>query len=844
MQEEISFGTWLRKQRRALDLSQKALADQVGCAEVTLRRIEAGRLKPSKELANLLLEKLGIPETERTQWVAFARGLTGIPLSSIPSSSKPKTNLPTPLTTFIGRQKEQSDVIGLINKHRLVTLTGPGGVGKTRLSIKVGEQVLGNYADGVWLVELASLNNPALIAQTFAALFGLTAQSTIPFTDLLINFLRAKSVLLIVDNCEHLLDACAHLIDTFLKSCPHLKILATSREPLGITGEAIYLVPSLELPDVQQLINTFRDFESVRLFEERAQLTQFDFSLTLENAASVAQICQRLDGIPLAIELAAAKVAVLSTEQIANQLHEGFNLLAEGSRTALPRHQTLRASINWSWNLLTEWEQRLMRQLSVFAGGWTLEAAQSVCNVDVLMLLNSLVTKSLIMMDQRAETSARYSFHETIRQYAREKLIESREEEHIRGQHLKYSLQFSEQAEAALKGPMQMDWYARLHAERDNIRVALDWADKTNVEAGMYICGNLGPYWDKFDFSEGLRWLTKFSQKPESLAYPHARAAVLCQLAWSLQWMEQFDQAHVVAEECLDLYRTCGDKHGEVDALTVLGNISSWKTRSDLKLLQQALAQAQLLRDRWRQAQILGKMGGLVSSYPERVSYWENAITLFQEVGDFFMACGFMIFLANIEMAWGHFESARLKLNEALRLSQEKALGQEKDFYFLNIAGRISSIDGDFKEARLYQQAAINISEDQGHRMNILWSRTDLGFLALREGNVNEAYDFLAETAPAFQKDNNLLAAAFTLEGLARYYVTINKPNKAARLVGWADAARKKSGDLRPPVEQADVEKVVATCIAKMGNVAYANAYDEGGKLTLDEAVTFALRES
>src|SRR5919106_4083265 len=414
MQEEISFGIWLRKQRRALDLTRQAFANHVGCAEVTLRRIEAGTLKPSKELTSIILEKLNIPEAERPQWISFARGLSGFPSQSSPSSNK--SNLPAPLTTFIGREKEQSDVVRLLRKHRLVTLTGSGGVGKTRLSIKVGEQVLGNYADGVWLVELASLSNPVLIAQTFAALFGLSAQSAIPFIDLLINFLRAKSVLLIVDNCEHLLDACAQLIDTLLKSCPHLKILATSREPLGITGEAIYLVPSLELPDLQQVIDTFRDFESVHLFEERAQLAQFDFSLTLENAASVAQICQRVDGIPLAIELAAAKVGILSTEQIAKQLDESFNVLTGGSRTALPRHQTLRASMNWSWGLLTEAEQTLMRQLSVFAGGWTLEAAQAVCGGDVFELSNSLLKKSLIVMHQESEGERRYRFHETIRQ--------------------------------------------------------------------------------------------------------------------------------------------------------------------------------------------------------------------------------------------------------------------------------------------------------------------------------------------------------------------------------------------------------------------------------------------
>src|SRR6266498_686149 len=289
MEEKISFGEWLRKQRRALDLSRQAFADLVGCAEVTLRRIEAGTLKPSKELANILMEKLGIPETQHPQWISFARGLSSLPTQSPLSSNKPQSNLSLSLTSFVGRENEQAQVINLVSKHRLVTLTGSGGVGKTRFARKVGEQLLENYTDGVWLVELASLNDPRLIPQTAAMLFGLITESGISYSDLLINFLRTKHVLLILDNCEHLLDACAHLADTLLKNCPNLKILITSREPLEISGEALYRVPSLGLPDLQYRLDTLRDCESVRLFEERVQLIQFDFSVTLENASSVVQ---------------------------------------------------------------------------------------------------------------------------------------------------------------------------------------------------------------------------------------------------------------------------------------------------------------------------------------------------------------------------------------------------------------------------------------------------------------------------------------------------------------------------------------------------------------------------
>src|SRR6266508_1019419 len=391
--DDISFGEWVRQRRHILDLTQQELADRVGCARITLRRIESGALKPSKELAKIMLEKLGAP-AKGEEWLQFARGLSGLPLQSIPVPPKPNSNLPAPLTTFIGRKKEQSEVIRLITKHRLISLTGSGGVGKTRLSLKVGEQVLENYVDGVWLVELAPILDPLLVPRAIAIAVGLRDEPQRPVIDMLCDYLRGKEMLLILDNCEHLVDACAHLANALLQSCPLLKILATSREPLGILGEAVYRVPSLGLPDFQQLLDTFRDFESVELFEERAQLAQFDFSLTLENASSVAQICHRLDGIPLAIELAAAKIGLFSTEQIAKQLDDRFNLLTEGNRTALPRHQTLRASMGWSWGLLTDSEQILMRQLSVFAGGWNLEAAQAVCDGTVLELTHSLVRKS------------------------------------------------------------------------------------------------------------------------------------------------------------------------------------------------------------------------------------------------------------------------------------------------------------------------------------------------------------------------------------------------------------------------------------------------------------------
>ena len=344
---------------------------------------------------------MGISKSNLEDWILFARGQAGFPVQEQTHTVPPlKTNLPAQLTSFIGREKEQAETIQLIQKHRLVSLIGMGGLGKTRLSIALGESLLKDFPDGVWMVELAPIADPGLVPQTVAAIFGVNATPSLSVTQVLINFLRAKNALLILDNCEHLLDASAQLTDVLLKNCPNLKILTTSREPLGILGEASYQLSSLGLPNPAKLLDTYRDFASVRLFEERAQLVKTDFSLTMENASFVAQICSRLDGIPLAIELAAVQVNQLSVEEIASQLDEAFQILTGGSRTALQRQQTIRASIDWSWNLLVDHEQILLRRLSVFAGGWTIDAALSVCGDEntIKSLMGQLVRKSLVAL--------------------------------------------------------------------------------------------------------------------------------------------------------------------------------------------------------------------------------------------------------------------------------------------------------------------------------------------------------------------------------------------------------------------------------------------------------------
>jgi predicted ATPase/DNA-binding XRE family transcriptional regulator len=843
MTANISFGTWLRQRRRMLDLTQQAFADLVGCARSTLRRIEAGDLKPSKELALILLENLAIPESERPEWVRFARGLSNLPQKSIQEfvPFRPSTNLPAALTTFIGRENEQDEIMDLIAKNRLVTLAGAGGMGKTRLSLQVGQKLLNDYPNGVWFVAFDSLPDPSLVPQTIASVFDIREAPDRPVIEILKNVLRQKTMLLILDNCDHLLDACAQLINILLTYCPNLKILSTSREILNMEGEATYYLPSLSIPENDAVLpERMNEYESVQLFEKRAALSLSSFRLTQQNTQSVGHICRRVDGIPLAIELAAARVDILQVNEILKQLNHCFDLLANNNRTALPRHQTMRASMDWSWGLLTPVEQTFMRQLSVFAGGWTLESAQAVCEGDALNLTSALVKKSLIIVNQELGRERRYRFHEIVRQYAREKLVQVGEEGNIRTRHLKYFLQFSEQAEFALRGPTQIEWYARLNDERDNIRAALEWADQTDVEAGSYLSSRLHRPWESIDFREGNYWLPKFLQKPESHAYPRARAKALHAYGWILDSLEQLDVARSLAQECLTLYRALGDQQGEVDALLRL----SWESPNPteaLALIQQALALAKALGDVRRQADALGYLGWLDQG--NQFVHWEKAIALARPLGDWLGLASRLSTMGWFLILNGDIESAQKHLDEASMLYQQlnlKLAGTK----LLPAYGQIALIQGDFEKARACFQENAAINMEFGNRLECLWARVHLGYVAVGQDNVTEARDIFGETVQNFQKDKNTIGVVFTLEGIAGLYIATNKPAMAAQLIGWTDAARKEIEDTRPLLEQADVDKIIAACLAKMGEVAFSDAYDEGQTMTLDEAVKYALEES
>jgi predicted ATPase/transcriptional regulator with XRE-family HTH domain len=608
-----TFGELLKFLRRRAQLSQLELSIAVGYSESQISRLENNQRPPDRaSLLALFVPALQLedePEVmacllklaEKTRVASIRKAaessaaspaatVTSFPVVTAPQA--PGSRLPIQLTSFIGRKEELVEVCDLLRtrQSRLVTLTGAGGCGKTRLALRAGEALAEEYAHGAWLVELAALSDPQLLPKAVAATFDLGESTDHPFLSVLTDFLRPRQTLLILDNCEHLVGVVAPLAEALLRACPQLQILATSREMLGVPGEVAFCVQPLALPPALRGVQPPRlaveEYDAIQLFVDRARTAQRTFALTDQNAAAVARICQRLDGIPLGIELAAGWVNLLHPEQIAGRLEENFDLLMEGSRTVLPRHQTLRAAIEWSYNLLPEVERLLLRRLSVFVGGWTLEAAETVtsCPPDcptplttkhVLSKLSRLVNKSLVAVEQSAASEARYRMLEPIRVYLREKLAEAGEEPQLRDRHLAYHVALVEAAEPGLKAHHQLAWLARLDQEQDNIRGALSWSlSQRKAAEGLRLVGALGHFWEmRFNLSEGSRWCESVLALANEDAGGQrslwrAKALFTAGLIATHQFDSQLARRHL--EDSLGIYQELGEPGGGA-ALCFLG---------------------------------------------------------------------------------------------------------------------------------------------------------------------------------------------------------------------------------------------------------------------------------
>jgi predicted ATPase len=611
-------------------------------------------------------------------------------LESVPN------NLPVQLTTFVGRERELAEVKRLLGSTRLLTLTGSGGTGKTRLSLQVGAEMLDQFHDGVWFVEFATIEDGALVIETVAATLDLRQEADRSLVTTLTGFLRSRNLLLIFDNCEHVVSACAHLAETLLRSCPHLRVLASSREPLGIAGETAWPLPPLSLPnhwrdigDGPDALERLSEYEAVRLFIDRATLARPNFQARADNISTIAQICWRLDGIALAIELAAARIRVLTLQQIVERLDDRFHLLTTGSRTAVPRQQTLRSLIDWSHDLLSEPERVLLRRLAVFARGRTLEAIEAVCSGGIVEpwqtmdLLTQLVDKSLVYVEKSPYGDSRYYILESIWDYANEKLVAAGEADDLRRRHLDYFLAYSEKVGPYLRGPHQKEWLEKTELEDRNLRFSVEASLELpgEVTKGLRIIAAMQRFVEvRGLFKEARENYTKLLAHPDAATRDviRARAVVAAgRLAWIADDMPATLALHT---EALGLFREFGDNLGVAQALADLGfyALEARDLPRAEALLDEAGALAEPLGDARLTAHIQhirGVIAAAKGDFTQAFALEDQGLALYQQIGDLWQS---------IILAWnvgvnatilGRFTEARTHLTQCLRVGLDLGNG-------------------------------------------------------------------------------------------------------------------------------------------------------------------------
>jgi predicted ATPase/class 3 adenylate cyclase len=722
-------------------------------------------------------------------------------------------NLPVQLTSFIGREKEMAEIKGSIATHRLITLTGTGGTGKTRLALQVAADVLDEFSDGVWLVELAEITDSALIPQTILAAIGIPEQAGMTDLQLLRDYLRKKNILLVLDNCEHVIEDSAKLVRDLVSHALELKVLTTSREALGLQGELIWQVPSLSLPDVEGLpaIEELSQYEAVRLFIERAALVQPQFLVTNENAPAVAQICFRLDGIPLAIELAAARIRAMSVDQIFKRLDNRFRLLTGGKRTALERHQTLRATIAWSYNLLSGDEKFLLCRLSIFVGGWSLEAAEQVCveggdGFDVLDLLTRLVEKSLVNLD-----GSRYRMLETTRQFAREKLIDSDEGATMHENHLIYFLNLAEQGDRQIHGPDQVVWMDRLERESDNFRAALDWCvSEQNTESALYLLAALSTAWDyRGYFYEIEGWFDKIRVLPEVNGYPAPYAKVLNIIGRHQSLVGEFRLAQSISKDSQEIWLKLGaeGERGLAENLDCQGSIALYDEKNietAKALFGQSFKLYQKHGDEWGMAWLIFRFGSVAfvqGLYAEAEDAYLKSLTKFRELGDKSMA-------ANVLAGLG--EMAR----------------------FLD----------DYERAGKFWEQNLDIFREARRRFALAYPFHGLAWVSLRKCDYDKARTLFEESLTLSIESGNKSVIAICLAGLAGILGETGKPEQAARLFGAVEFLLKDISRLEPQ-DQKDFDHYVTVVREQLDEAAIENAWAEGRTMMMEQAIKYALEE-
>lgn len=713
---------------------------------------------------------------------------------------RPAPGLSAPLSSFVGRERELADLIALLEQERLVTLIGPGGIGKTRLALQVAARVAHTY-DAVLVVELATVSNGPEVEQAVAATLGLREEPGQPLLQTLTAALAQGRTLLVLDNCEHLTGSCADLAAAIIPSCEGLRLLLTSREPLALQGEARWSVPPLSLPEDGRLppLEKLADYAAVRLFLTRGRAVRPDFALTEENAWAIAHICRGLDGLPLALEMAAARMSTLSVHEIAHRLGDRFRLLRGETRATPPRHQTMRAAIDWSWDLLADPERSLLARLSIFAGGWTLAAAEMVAaggaiQVDAILdLLAGLIRKSMIRMEEHG-AEARYAILQIVRQYAGERLAASGEEAELRARHRAWCRHEAEQAERALQGPDQAQWLARLEREHDNFRAALATADQDvasssgdgEAPAGghtdLRLAAALWRFWLlRGHLTEGRRWLeAALLQNPtpaDDTPGPHRvlRARALFGAGALAGAQGDYEREETLYRASLALWRAEGDRRGEALALKGLGDVAydRGEVPQARSLYEESLALRRAIGDSDGIAEGLLRLGNVAcgqGNYERAAEMLSESVRLWRRIGNRSQTAAALNSLGVVRRQQG-------RITEALALHRESlAVGRAVGYVqsaasSLNYLGDLAALTGDHAQAIAQYEEALGLFRELGDSWGIAFSLTNLAEQARAAGDLQRALDLVAEALPLHEAQGNawgLAAARHTMGLVAR----------------------------------------------------------------------------
>jgi predicted ATPase/DNA-binding CsgD family transcriptional regulator len=727
-------------------------------------------------------------------------------------------NLPAEPNSFVGRERDLAELGLLLTDVRALTLCGPGGIGKTRLALRLAADLAPEYADGAWLAELADLTDPGLVARRVAATLGIREEPSRSLTETLCDALRSRKLLLVLDTCEHLVEACAPLVQQLLASCRWLRVIATSREPLRVRGETVWRVPPLELPASLEHL-TAEDMlahEAVRLFTDRATAVRPGFALVAENAQAVARLCRMLDGIPLAIELAAARIRALSVEQVAARLSDRFQLLASGDRTAPVRQQTLRAAVDWSYELLTEPEQALLRRLSVFSG-WNLEMAEEVCAderipVDsVLDLLAALIDKSLVSLDGELPGDSRYRLLDTIGEYAAGRLAASGEQAAVQAAHCDYMLALGEGivARAFLRGdppwPARVAMYHRIDIERANFRAALtECLRRDEAERGLRLCLALRSPWVAYgDVTEGIVWFDRFLALTAPAA-PGVRARALVSRGELAFEQQDYPAAGEFARAGLDLLRSAGQA-GESGALRILAlvGLRAGHTDEALASVDAAIAAAQAAGDYWEEGLALASRAALISR------------------------------LGRLDEAQAAFEAAL----DTLRDNNGWGVAQTRYGF-----GALARQRGDNVAALAHFRAALALYREIDARPEIARCLAGIGWVALAQLDLDLAAASLTESVQLSLATGQRLIIARGIDAFAALAVIRDDLATAAKLASAGAALRAALGQTESAAARLRSGALLESARARLGTSAVSALVAEGGQLSTYEAVAFALQ--